>query len=98
MEQKLLYEGNAREAVKLFPREMNVAATLALVAGADKVKVRVIADPKIERNIHEIQVKWKQGEMSMRFDNQPHPDNPGTSALAAWSAIALLKQLLEKSV
>jgi aspartate dehydrogenase len=95
-QQNSVYEGNAKEAVKRFPREMNVAATLALVAGTQKVKVRVISDPEVNRNVHEIKVKWKHGDMFLRFENEPHPENPGTSALAAWSAIELLKELLEK--
>jgi aspartate dehydrogenase len=95
-EAKLVYEGNAEEAVKLFPREMNVAATLALTVKPAKVKVQVISDPAVQRNTHEIQVKWRFGEMFLRFANDPHPENPHTSALAAWSAIKLLQLLLEK--
>ena len=94
--EKLVYEGNAQEAVRLFPREMNVAATLALTVSPQEVKVRVISDPKADRNVHEIKVKWKHGDMFLKFENDPHPENPGTSALAAWSAIKLLKELLEK--
>jgi aspartate dehydrogenase len=93
---KTVYQGTAKEAVKLFPREMNVAATLALTVCPAKVRVRVVADPDVRRNTHEISVKWKYGEMSLHFANEPHPENPGTSALAAWSAIRLLKDLLEK--
>jgi aspartate dehydrogenase len=94
--EKLVYEGNAQEAVRLFPREMNVAATLVLTVSPQEVKVRVISDPKADRNVHEIKVKWKHGDMFLKFENDPHPENPGTSALAAWSAIKLLKELLEK--
>jgi aspartate dehydrogenase len=94
-EAKLVYEGNAEEAARLFPREMNVAATLALTAKPAKVRVQLISDPKVQRNTHEIQVKWRFGEMFLRFVNDPHPQNPRTSALAAWSAIRLLKTLLE---
>ncbi len=75
---------------------MNVAATLALTVKPSKVKVKVVSDPAIKRNTHEIQVKWRFGEMTMRFANDPHPDNLHTSALAAWSAIKLLQKLLEK--
>jgi aspartate dehydrogenase len=95
-EAELVYEGNAEEAARRFPREMNVAATLALSVKPAGVKVQVISDPAVQRNTHEIQVKWKFGEMSMRFENDPHPENPRTSALAAWSAIRLLQKLLEK--
>jgi aspartate dehydrogenase len=94
-EAKLVYEGNAEEAVKLFPREMNVAATLALTVKPAKVKVQVLSDPAVQRNTHELQVKWQFGEMLLRFANDPHPQNPHTSALAAWSAIKLLQTLLE---
>ena len=96
-EEKLVYEGNAKEAVRLFPRELNVAATLALTASAEKVKVRIVSDPKVTRNVHEVKVKWKHGEMLLRFENEPHPKNPRTSALAAWSAIRLLREILQKN-
>ena len=79
-----------------FPREMNVAATLALTVKPVQVKVKVISDPKVTRNTHEINVKWRYGEMNLQFANDPHPDNPHTSALAAWAAIKLLQTLLKK--
>ena len=95
-EAKIVYEGNAEEAARLFPREMNVAATLALTVKPANVRVRVISDPSVQRNTHEIQVKWKFGDMFLQFSNEPHPENPRTSALAAWSAIKLLQSLLER--
>ena len=91
-----IYQGIAEEASRKFPREMNVAATLALTVKPAKVKVQVISDPAVTRNTHEIQVKWRFGEMFLRFANEPHPDNPHTSALAAWSAIRLLQTLLSQ--
>ena len=95
--EEILYEGTAEEAAHKFPREMNVAATLALTVKPAKVKVQVISDPAVKRNTHEIQVKWQFGDMFLRFSNEPHPENPHTSALAAWSAIRLLQTLLEKT-
>lgn len=90
----VIYEGTAEEAARLYPREMNVAATLAITVNPAKVRVQVVSDPKVERNTHEFKVKWQFGEMFLRFANDPHPENPRTSALAAWSAINLLKKLL----
>jgi aspartate dehydrogenase len=92
----VIYEGDAEEAARRFPREMNVAATLALTVKPTRVRVRVVADPLVHRNTHEISVKWRFGEIFLRFANDPHPENPRTSALAAWSAIKLLQTLLEK--
>jgi aspartate dehydrogenase len=94
-EARIVYEGSAEEAARLFPREMNVAATLALTVKPARVRVQVLSDPTVHRNTHEIQVKWKFGEMFLQFANDPHPENPRTSALAAWSAIRLLQTLLE---
>jgi len=92
---KIVYEGTAEEAARLYPREMNVAATLALTVKPAKVRVQVVSDPEVQRNTHEFSVKWRFGEMFLRFANDPHPENPRTSALAAWSAIKLLQSLLE---
>ena len=94
-EAKVVYEGTAEEAARLYPREMNVAATLALTVKPAKVTVQVVSDPAVQRNTHEFRVKWHFGEMFLRFANDPHPENPRTSALAAWSAIKLLQKLLE---
>jgi aspartate dehydrogenase len=95
-QEETVYEGYAEEAASKFPREMNVAATLALTVKPAKVKVKVVSDPTVTRNTHQIHAKWRYGEMNLQFANDPHPDNPHTSALAAWSAINLLKSQLEK--
>ena len=46
-EEKVVYEGYAEEAARKFPREMNVAATLALTVKPAKVKVQVVSDPTV---------------------------------------------------
>jgi aspartate dehydrogenase len=91
---KLIFEGSSEKAAKLFPRSMNVASTLSFIVKPAKVQVRLISDPTIKRNTHEIKVEWRYGEMLLCFSNDPHPENPRTSALAAWSAIKLLSTLL----
>jgi aspartate dehydrogenase len=96
-EPTVTFEGDAEEAARQFPREMNVAATLALTVKPVKVHVKVVADAAYQRNTHTIEVKWRYGEMNLQFANDPHPDNPHTSALAAWAAIRLLQQLCKKT-
>ncbi len=91
-----LFKGSARDAVKFFPANVNVAATLSLIAlGADQTTVRVVADPSINRNIHRIEIKGKFGEASIRIKNLPSKTNPRTSYLAVLSAIATLKRISE---
>ncbi len=89
---KVIYEGYAREAVKYFPANVNVSATLSLAGiGPDKTKVKIIADPNIDTNRHEIKAKGSFGEFIIRVDNIPSPNNPKTSYLAVLSAIECLK-------
>ncbi|MEM1509376.1 MAG: aspartate dehydrogenase [Thermofilaceae archaeon] len=88
----LIFEGTATEAVEAFPHSLNVAAALALVSNAP-VHVKVIADPRAERNIHEVMVHSKASTLLIKVENVPHPDNPRTSYLAALSTISLLRDL-----
>jgi aspartate dehydrogenase len=92
----IIYEGSAEEAVKLFPSNVNVAASLSLAGiGTKRTKVQIIADPNITSNIHEIVAEGKFGVLKTRTENVPTPDNPKTSYLAALSAIATLKKINE---
>ncbi|MDO8662280.1 MAG: aspartate dehydrogenase [Candidatus Omnitrophota bacterium] len=92
----VLFSGRAADAVKCFPQNINVAATLSLAGiGEGKTQVRIIASPKVTRNIHEIAIESDAGDIFTRTENILHPDNPKTSYLAVLSAVAMLKQILE---
>lgn len=92
----LIYEGPAEEAVKLFPSNINVAASLSLAGiGTKKTLVQIIADPNIKSNVHEITAEGRFGVVRTRTENVPSPDNPKTSYLAALSAVATLKKITE---
>ena len=94
-EDTVLYEGEAKGAIKFFPQNINVASTLSLAArGRQKVIVRIIASPNLEKNIHEIEVDSESGKILARTENVTHPDNPKTSYLAVLSAIMCLKEVL----
>jgi len=56
--------------------------------------VRIIVDPDIEQNIHEISMQGEFGAMKCTVKNTPHPENPKTSYLAALSAIAMVKKIV----
>lgn len=93
---KLLFNGSASEAVKYFPQNINVAAVLGLAGiGMRKTRVRIIASPKVNKNIHEIEIESKAAKIFTRTENILHPQNPKTSFLAVLSAIATLKQILQ---
>ncbi|MCG3089719.1 aspartate dehydrogenase [Sporosarcina cyprini] len=91
-EAAVIFEGSAREAIDRFPRNINVALLLSLAGlGSEKTRVRVIADPDIDRNTHCIEAAGDFGEMRMEIENRPMPSNPKTSYLAALSVISTLK-------
>lgn len=96
-EPTVIFEGSAREAVKDFPRNINIAATVALLGvGFDRTKVKIIVDPAGKINSHELKVRGAFGEMVCHTYNQPSPENPKTSYLASLSAISVLKRILRK--
>ena len=89
-----VFSGPAARAIKMFPQNINVAATLALAGlGAGRTRVRIIADPRVRTNIHEIEVIGSFGRLTVRTDNRPSATNPKTSELAILSALATLQQL-----
>ena len=91
----VIFEGTAAEAVKAFPANVNVAATICLAAREGEVRVKIIADPNIQVNRHEIVVEGDFGQIYTKVENVPFPRNPKTSYLAALSAIATLRSIVE---
>lgn len=82
------YRGTARAAARDFPKNANVAATIALSGlGFDRTQVEMVADPRINENIHEISVRGVFGEMHVVVKGRPLQRNPKTSSLAAFSVI-----------
>lgn len=94
----LLFEGTAAEAARLYPRNLNAGLTVALAAAPASVTVRVMADPAVTFNTHEIEAESDLGTAAMRFANRPSPANPKTSALTAASLAAAVRRLLEPVV
>lgn len=91
-----LYDGPAADAIRHFPKNVNVAATLSLATiGIHKTMVQIIADPRAENNVHRIVAEGKFGRLSLEFNLKASPANPKTSYLAALSAIRLIKRMTE---
>jgi len=92
----IVFEGTAAEAIKLFPQNVNIAATLSLAGiGPEKTRVTIIADPGVDVNIHEVVIAGVFGQYKGVVECQPS-SNPKTSLLAALSAVTLLNSIGSK--
>lgn len=82
------FKGMAREAALQYPKNANVAASVALAGtGFDSTTVELIADPNIERNIHEIVAEGDFGKFEFQIEGLPLPGNPRSSAITAMSVV-----------
>ncbi len=93
--EKIVFSGTAKEAVKIFPKNINVAATLSMNGlGAEKTKVRIITSSEYKKNTHEIEIEGDFGKIFTRTENVPSKENPKTSQLAIFSAMAKLTEVI----
>jgi aspartate dehydrogenase len=82
------YQGSAREAALLYPKNANVAATIALATlGFDATKVELIADPEVTANIHEVEAESLGGRMKIQLEGVPDDRNPRSSVMTAYSVV-----------
>jgi aspartate dehydrogenase len=91
----VVFEGNAFDAAQGFPANVNVAAALALAGvGPARTRVRIWADPGVDRNIHTIKVEAEAARFTMTIENVPSEGNPKTGKLTPLSVLACLRGLV----
>lgn len=82
------FRGNAREAARDYPKNANVAATLALAgAGFEATRVELVADPAAAGNIHDYTVTSPLATYSMRIENRASAGNAKTSVSTVFSVL-----------
>lgn len=93
------YSGSARDAALRYPKNSNVAATIALAGiGFDRTEVELVADPGAPKNVHELMFEGGDGRFEINICGEPSRANPKTSALTAHSIVRLLSGMASSVV
>lgn len=83
----VLFEGTAREAALAYPKNANLAATVALAGlGLDRTLVRLVADPEATGNTGTIEAESPICDMRVVMAGKASA-NPKTSASTAYSLL-----------
>lgn len=91
---KTIFQGSAQEAIDNFPKNANIAVIISLAGiGVDQTKVEIIADPMIQKNVHQLRAAGDFGKLTLELENNASPTNPKTSYLTALSILSSLKSL-----
>jgi len=89
----VVFKGGVKRAVKYFPKNINVAATLLLASCLKDISVCIKADPKLKRNIHNVRIEAEEANLTFSVENIPSVSNPKTSALTILSTQKLLEKI-----
>ena len=88
-----VFRGPAREAALRFPENVNVCAAVSLAGiGLDRTEMRIVADPSVQRNQHEVAAEGEFGRLRFEIENVP-TEKPATGRIVAMS---VFKELLNR--
>jgi aspartate dehydrogenase len=94
IEPKVIFHGNALDAIAGFPGNANVAVALGLAVGNLRaVQVTIVADPMCKDTIHEVALVGKFGSLSTQIRSNRSGRNGRTSEVAAMSALAAVRRM-----
>ena len=87
----VLFRGSARRAALLYPRNANIAATVALAGkGFDETEVRLVADPDRTSNAGLLEAAGPAGTIRVEAAGPAAAENAKTSIVTAHSVVSAL--------
>lgn len=92
MEEEEVFAGNTKEAIKLLPTKVNVSVAASLAtAGTEKTRFSIVSVPGMTGDDHRITAEAEGVKAVVDIYSD-------TSAIAAWSVVALLRNLVSPIV
>lgn len=90
------FRGSAREAAQRFPRNANLAASVALAGlGFDDTMVELVADPGIDHNDGVLMAESEAGSLFLSLSGKGFASNPKSSMITGMSVLAALNNQLD---
>lgn len=92
VEATTFFRGSAAEAATRFPKNANLAATIALAgAGFAETTVELVADPNAQGNCGRVEAEANAGKLIVELSGPSAAENAKTSAITAYSILRVLK-------
>jgi aspartate dehydrogenase len=89
----VFFEGSAREAAMLYPKNVNVGATVSFAGiGLDRTQVKLVSDPELSGPLGIIEAEGDFGRFRFDILAYASPRNPKTSLLTAHSMLAAVRE------
>jgi aspartate dehydrogenase len=86
------FSGSAREAARLFPKNANLAAAVALAGlGFEDTQVELVADPETSVNTGRVVATTPTAQLVITLQGQSFEGNPKSSAIVSASVLASLR-------
>jgi aspartate dehydrogenase len=87
----VIFRGNASDAARLFPKNANLAAAVALAGiGFERTQIELVADPNVKENVGQLEAVSHSSTLTLTVSSNPS-SNPKTSANVGASVIAALR-------
>lgn len=90
----VIFDGTAREGAALYPRNVNISATVALAGlGLERTHLVIVADPTITTHIVEVEAEGAFGTFRFVEDVAISESNPKTGKLVAMAVVKTIRNL-----
>jgi aspartate dehydrogenase len=90
----VIFDGTAREGAALYPKNVNISATVALAGiGLERTHLVIVADPTITTHIVEVEAEGAFGRFRFVEDVAISESNPKTGKLVAMAVVKTIRNL-----